>query len=67
MHQRGASGQLELYPHDIRRFLVWVAPPEIQQDIRSTYEEAVELEKQSNQLLEQAKTRVEKLIEEAVQ
>jgi len=66
MHQRGTSGQLELYPFDIRKFLVWVAPKEFQQEIRNLYDKAAENEQQSRELLEKAKTRVEQLIEEAV-
>ena len=66
-HQRGSSGQLELYPFDIRKFKVWVAPQSIQKEIRTLYEQATESARQSRELLEQAKSRVEQLIEEAVQ
>jgi len=66
-HQRGSSGQLELYPFDIRKFLVWEAPQPTQQEIRRLYEIATENAKQSRLLLDQAKSRVEQLIEEAVQ
>ncbi len=66
MHQRGTSGQLELYPFDIRKFLVWVAPEGFQKQIRSLYDKAAASEQRSKELLEQAKTRVEQLIEEAV-
>jgi type I restriction enzyme M protein len=66
-HQRGSSGQLELYPFDIRKFWVWVAPQSIQQEIRRLYDKATENAIQAKQLLEQAKSRVEQLIEEAVQ
>jgi type I restriction enzyme M protein len=65
-YQRGSSGQLELYPFDIRKFQVWEAPISIQQEIRRLYEQATESAKQSRELLEQAKSRVEQLIEEAV-
>jgi restriction endonuclease S subunit len=65
--QRGSSGQLELYPFDIRKFQVWDAPQSIQQEIRRLYDQATESAKQSRELLEQAKSRVEQLIEEAVQ
>ncbi|MEZ5584283.1 MAG: hypothetical protein R3F37_17405 [Candidatus Competibacteraceae bacterium] len=65
MHQRGTSGQLELYPFDIRRFLIWPAPEALQQEIRTIYERATAADYESRQLLEQAKTRVEQLIEEA--
>lgn len=66
-HQRGSSGQLELYPYDISRFLVWQAPQTIQREIRNFIVSAHEAQRHSQQLLEQAKTRVEQLIEEAVQ
>lgn len=66
MHQRGSSGQLELYPFDIRKFLVWVAPESVQKEIRNLYDRAAESEQRSRELLDPAKTRVEPLIEEAV-
>ena len=65
-YQRGSSGQLELYPFDIRKFQVWEAPQSIQQEIRRLYEQATESARQSRELLDQAKSRVEQLIEEAV-
>ncbi|WP_299486044.1 hypothetical protein [Acaryochloris sp. IP29b_bin.137] len=65
-YQRGSSGQLELYPFDIRKFQVWEAPQSIQQEIRRLYDQASESARQSRQLLDQAKARVEQLIEEAV-
>lgn len=65
-HQRGSSGQLELYPFDIRKFEVWEAPQTVQHEIRRLYEQATESAKQSRELLDQAKSRVEQLIEEAV-
>jgi type I restriction enzyme S subunit len=66
MHQRGTSGQLELYPFDIRKFLVWVAPDTFQKEIRNLYDQAAASEQRSKELLLQAKTRVEQLIEKAV-
>jgi len=65
-HQRGTSGQLELYPFDIRKFLVWDAPESVQNEIRKLYDQASENERRSKALLNQAKARVEQLIEEAV-
>lgn len=65
-HQRGTSGQIELYPFDIKKFLVWSAPESLQKEIRNLYDQAAEAEQRSKELLEQAKTRVEQLIEEAV-
>lgn len=66
-NQRGSSGQLELYPFDIRKFQVWDAPQSAQQEIRWVYQQATDSAKQSRQLLDQAKSRVEHLIDEAVQ
>lgn len=65
MFQRGTSGQLELYPFDIRKFLVWPAPESLQQELRRLHDQAAAAERESRQLLEQAKSRVEQLIEEA--
>jgi type I restriction enzyme M protein len=65
-HQRGTSGQLELYPFDIRKFLIWDAPESVQNEIRKLYDQASENERRSKALLNQAKARVEQLIEEAV-
>lgn len=66
MHQRGLSGQLELYPFDIRRFLIWSTPEALQKELRSLIDRASAAERKSKELLEQAKNRVEQLIEEAV-
>ena len=66
MHQRGTSGQLELYPFDIRKFLIWPAPEEFQQEVRELYDMATAAQRKSEQLLEQARARVEQLILSAV-
>lgn len=66
-HLRGSSGQIELYPFDIRKFQVWDAPQAMQNEIRRLYDQATECAKQSRELLNQAKSRVERLIEEAAQ
>ena len=65
MRQRGSSGQLELYPFDIRKFLVWPAPESLQEELRRLHDQAAAAECESKQLLEHAKSRVEQLIEEA--
>jgi len=65
MHQRGTSGQLELYPFDIRKFLIWPAPKSLQMELRELHDKAAAAARESKRLLEQAKTRVEQLIEEA--
>lgn len=67
MHQRGTSGQLELYPFDIRKFLVWNAPADFQREIRDLHDKAAAAAAESKRLLERAKARVEQLIETAVQ
>jgi len=67
MFQRGSSGQLEFYPFDIRKLLVWDAPTELQRELRDLHDAAASAEQESHRLLEQAKTRVEQLIEAAVQ
>ena len=64
-HQRGSSGQIELYPQDIRKFLIWEAPHALQAEIRDLHDQASALEKESKQLLDQAKQMVEDLIEQA--
>jgi len=63
--QRGSSGQIELYPMDIRKFLIWEAPESLQLEIRELHDKASSLEKESQQLLEKAKQMVEALIEQA--
>jgi len=65
MFQRGTSGQLELYPFDIRKFLIWPAPESLQQELRRLHDQAAAAERESKQLFEQAKSHVEQLIEEA--
>ena len=65
MHQRGTSGQLELYPFDIRKFLIWPAPQSFQRELRDLHDKAAAAERESKRSARQAKTRVEQLIEEA--
>ena len=65
MHQRGTSGQLELYPFDIRKFQIWEAPTSVQEEIRKLYDSGAAAEAKSKRLLAEAKARVEQLIEEA--
>jgi restriction endonuclease S subunit len=64
-HARG-SAQAELYPADIDRFVVPVIDPEAQLKIGNLVRESLTKQKESERLLEEAKTRVEQLIEEAV-
>ncbi|MDS3861537.1 N-6 DNA methylase [Thermosynechococcaceae cyanobacterium BACA0444] len=62
-HFKGSSGQIELYPNEIAQFLVWEAPSSIQQKIRNNVEASHQKREQSKQLLEIAKTGVERAIE----
>lgn len=61
---RGSSGQIELYPDDISRFIVWIAPDDIQQSIRKAVENAFAAQRQARNLLDLAKRAVEIAIEE---
>jgi type I restriction enzyme M protein len=60
---KGSSGQIELYPNEIAQFQVWDAPDSIQQEIRGKVEASHKMREQSKQLLEIAKTGVERAIE----
>ena len=65
-HSRG-SAQAELYPNDIDKFVVPILPFEQQTIIGDLVHESLVKQKESARLLQQAKTRVEQLIEAAVQ
>ena len=65
-HSRG-SAQAELYPNDIDKFVVPILPFEQQKTIGDLVRESLVKQRESERLLEQAKTRVEQLIEAAVQ
>jgi restriction endonuclease S subunit len=65
-HARG-SAQAELYPSDIDRFVVPLLDPTKQKAIGDLVRESLVKQQESRQLLEQAKARVEQLIEEVVQ
>jgi type I restriction enzyme M protein len=62
-HFKGSSGQIELYPNEIAQFQIWNAPESIQKKIRSKVEVSHQKREQSKQLLEIAKTGVERAIE----
>jgi hypothetical protein len=66
LHARRSSGQIHLYPRDVSKILVWKAPQSLQTEVRRLIEEAHEAERTARELLDQARTRVEQLIEEAV-
>lgn len=59
----GSSGQIELRPEVISDYIIWKAPETIQQQVRQFLEASHQSRKQATKLLEQAKLRVEKLIQ----
>ena len=63
-HLRG-SAQAELYPNDIDKFVVPLLAPRKQTAIGDSVRSSLEKQQESKRLLEQAKARVEQLIEEA--
>lgn len=64
-HARG-SAQAELYPADIDKFIVPLLSPEKQVEIGNLVRQSLTKQRESAKLLDQAKTSVEQLIEEAV-
>ena len=64
-HARGST-QAKLYPADIDKFVVPLLPLDKQQEISNLVRESFAKQHYSVQLLDQAKTRVEQLIEEKV-
>lgn len=62
---KGSSGQIELYPTDIKEFQVWLAPRDVQLTIRSLVESAHGAHRRSVELLDRAKRGVEIAIEDS--
>ena len=62
---KGSSGQIELYPADIRKFRVWRGSTKVQQEVRSLVERAHEAYQESDKLLEHAKRGVEIAIQDS--
>lgn len=60
----GSSGQVELYPADIRRILIWRAPEDVQRRVAARVRAAFSLEAESTRLLAAAKRAVEIAIED---
>jgi type I restriction enzyme S subunit len=63
-HIKGSSGQIELYPNDIARIVIWDAPDEVQQSARDAVLSAFQRERRSNKLLDAAQRAVEIAIED---
>lgn len=61
---KGSSGQIELYPGDIKEFRIWRAPQQIQQQIKANLDQAHAARQQAQALLAKAKRAVEVAIEE---
>lgn len=61
---KGSSGQIELYPGEIKEFRIWLAPAEIQQQIKAHLEQAYKSRQQAQALLAKARRAVEVAIEE---
>jgi type I restriction enzyme, S subunit len=64
-HIKGSSGQIELYPGDIAKIVIWDGPEHIQQDVRSAVLAAFDQERQACDLLDRAKRAVEIAIEDS--
>lgn len=62
---KGSSGQIELYPSEIKEFYIWLAPAEVQQQIRSRVEQAHQARQEAQALLAKGKCAVELAIEES--
>lgn len=61
-HQRGSSGQLELYPDDIAKFIFWEAPKSIQKEIEKLVKKTHQLRLDSLSLIESAKKKIDNLL-----
>lgn len=58
-YYKGSSGQIELYPNDIEKFIVWNPNPKVQLHIRAIIEESDKLRIRSELLLSLAKQAAE--------
>lgn len=59
----GSSGQIEIYPDDIARFVVYLPTVALQQRIADLVTQSWEARKEARQLLEEAQKKLENLIE----
>lgn len=64
-HIKGSSGQIELYPNDIAKIVVWVAPDDVQIAVRQAIMDAFAQERRAKDLLYAAKRAVEIAIEDS--
>jgi len=56
------SAQVELYPTDISKFMIWKAPDEIQQKVAGLVQKSHESARKAKQLLDMARTKAEATI-----
>lgn len=63
-HIKGSSGQIEIYPDDIGRLVIWDAPTDVQMSVRDAILSAFREERRANDLLEVAKRSVEIAVED---
>jgi hypothetical protein len=57
------SGQREIYPQDIARFLIWLPSEQFQRRVADQVQQSHRARQRANALLEEAKAKVEALIE----
>lgn len=62
---KGSSGQIELYPSEIKEFRIWLAPIETQKQISQHIQSAHAARQEAQELLDRAKRAVEIAIEES--
>lgn len=62
---RGSSGQIELYPDDIRQFTVWAADNKIQKSVSALVLRAAELDAVASRLLAAAIEATESVLEDS--
>ena len=64
-HIKGSSGQIELYPNDLAKVVVWDAPVDVQCAVRQATMDAFAQERRAKNLLDDAKRAVEIAIEDS--
>jgi type I restriction enzyme M protein len=62
---RGSSGQIELYPSDIRQFTVWVPDDSVQKSVSALVLRAAELDANASRLLSAAIAATELVLEDS--
>ena len=60
----GSSGQVEIYPDDIARFLVYLPPKRIQEEVADLIQRSYQADGKARSLLEEAKAAANAAVEE---